>query len=385
VATDSLPRSSHHASPTYEPPEALRATGVVVGLVAVLALVAIAFALPAAKSKPHDVPIGAAGPQVANGQVAELLEQHTPGAFAITYYPGEAALRDAIRDRHVYGGISFGPDGRELLVATGASPTVAQLLTQLGSGIALQTGAPLRTEDVAPPPAGDPRGTGLAAAALPITLAGFLPAVALTLLVRRDVWTRVAATAVFSGLAGVTIAAVLRYALGSIEQNFWGVAGGLTLGALAAGLTVLGLGSLFGRVGLVVGALLVLLVGNPLSGLNSAPEMLPGGWGEFGQFLPQGANATLLRSTAFFDGAGAATAIVVLACWAVVGSLVIVIAVQRRVVQSVRGSGQNGLPISRADDPDPFDTQPNLFAPQAVQAACESAAVGGTNRDAAVS
>jgi hypothetical protein len=385
VATNSLPRSRQHALPTYEPPEALRATGVVVGLVAVLALVAIAFALPAAKSKPDDVPIGAAGPQVANGQVAELLEQHTPGAFAITYYPGEAALRDAIHDRHVYGGISFGPDGRELLVATGASPTVAQLLTQLGSGIALQTGAPLRTEDVAPPPAGDPRGTGLAAAALPITLAGFLPAVALTLLVRRDVWTRVAATAVFSGLAGVTIAAVLRYALGSIEQNFWGVAGGLTLGALAAGMTVLGLGSLFGRVGLVIGALLVLLVGNPLSGLNSAPEMLPGGWGEFGQFLPQGANATLLRSTAFFDGAGAATAIAVLACWAVVGSLVIVIAVQRHVVQSVRGSGQNGLPISRADDPDPFDTQPNLVAPQAVQAACESAAVGRTNRDAAVS
>jgi hypothetical protein len=75
----------------------------------------------------------------------------------------------------------------------------------------------------------------------------------------------------------------------------------------------------------------------------------------------------------------------VLACWTVIGSLVIVIAVQRHVVQSVRGSGQNGLPISRADDPDPFDTQPNLVAPQAVQAACESAAVGRTNRDAAVS
>ena len=31
-----------------------------------------------------------------------------PGAFAITYYPGETALRDAIRNRDVYGGISFG-------------------------------------------------------------------------------------------------------------------------------------------------------------------------------------------------------------------------------------------------------------------------------------
>ena len=163
------------------------------------------------------------------------------------------------------------PDHRALLIATGASPTVAQLLTQLGSGIGQQTGMPLRIDDQAAPPAGDPRGIGLAAAALPITLAGLLSAVALTLVIRRDVWLRVCTTAAFSALAGVTIAALLRYPLGSIDQNFWGVAGGLTLGALATGLVVLGLGSLFGRVGLILGALLALLVGNPLSGLNSAP------------------------------------------------------------------------------------------------------------------
>ena len=93
---------------------------------------------------------------------------------------------------------------------------------------------------------------------------------------------------------------------------------------------MLGLGSLFGRVGLGVGALLALLLGNPLSGLNSAPEMLPSGWGTLGQWLPQGATATLLRSTAFFDGAGATAAIVVLACWAVAGVALIVIAAVRQ-------------------------------------------------------
>ena len=83
---------------------------------------------------------------------------------------------------------------------------------------------------------------------------------------------------------------------------------------------MLGLGSLFGRVGLAIGALLALLLGNPLSGLTSAPEMLPSGWGAFGQWLPQGANATLLRSTAFFDGAGATMAIVVLTLLGACGS-----------------------------------------------------------------
>jgi hypothetical protein len=113
----------------------------------------------------------------------------------------------------------------------------------------------------------------------PITLAGLLPAVALVFLLKRAVWTRFAAAVVFAGVAGATIAALLHYVFGSIDQNFWGVTAGLTLGVLAAGLSMLGLGSLFGRVGLVLGALLALLLGNPLSGLNSAAELLPSGWG----------------------------------------------------------------------------------------------------------
>jgi hypothetical protein len=330
MTTDSLARNTHHAAPVHEPPAAIRVTGIVVILTVVLAILAIAFALPAARSKPHDVPIGAAGPQVASGQVADTLEQHAPGAFAITYYPGEAALREAIRNRDVYGGISFGAGGRSLLIATGGSPMVAQMLTQIGNGIAQQTGAQLRTEDLAPPTADDPRGAGLAASALPITLAGLLPAIALVLLLKREVWTRFAAAVVFAAVAGTTIAALLRYVFGSIDQNIWGVAGGLTLGVLAAGLSMLGLGSLFGRVGLAIGALLALLLGNPLSGLNSAPEMLPSGWGTLGQWLPQGANATLLRSTAFFHGAGATTAIAVLTCWTLAGVTLIAIAAVRQ-------------------------------------------------------
>jgi hypothetical protein len=321
---------AQHAAPTHEPPAAARAAGIVVVLTIAIAVVAIAFALPAARSKPTDVPIGIAGPQAATSQVAERLEQQAPGAFAVTYYPGEEALREAILNRNVYGGIAFGPGGPALLTAGGASPAIAQLLTQIGSGISAQTGIPLRTEDLAPPTSGDPRGTGLAASALPITLAGLLPAIALVLALKHEVWTRLIAMVVFAGVAGVTIAALLRYVFGSIEANFWGVSAGLALGVAAAGLAMLGLGSLFGRLGLSLGAALAVLIGNPLSGLTSAPEMLPAGWGAFGQFLPQGANATLLRSTAHFGGAGATAAIIVLSCWAAVGVSMVVIAALRQ-------------------------------------------------------
>lgn len=330
MTTQTPARSTHHASPVHEPPAAVRATGVVVVLTVVIAIVALAFALPAARTAPHNVPIGAAGPQAASGQVAATMEQQAPGAFSFTYYPGADALREAIRNRDVYGGIALGPDGPTLMIATGGSPMIAQMLTQIGSGIAQKTGAQLHVEDLAPPSADDPRGAGLAASALPITLAGLLPAIALMFALKREVWTRFAAAVIFSGVAGLSIAALLRWVLGSVEANFWGVTGALTLGVLATGLTLLGLGSLFGRVGLALGAVLALLLGNPLSGLNSAPELLPSGWGQFGQFLPQGANATLLRSAAFFDGAGGAVPVIVLTCWAAVGVTLIVLAALRQ-------------------------------------------------------
>jgi hypothetical protein len=99
---------------------------------------------------------------------------------------------------------------------------------------------------------------------------------------------------------------------------------------------MLGLTSLFGRIGLGLGAAAVMLLGNPLSGLASAPEMLPKGWGAFGQWLPQGGTATLLRSTAYFDGAGATTAILVLTCWSLVGTTLIIFAAIRQREAALR-------------------------------------------------
>ena len=321
-------------------PPAIKAAAIVVGLTAILAVILVAFGLPASRSAPHDVPIGVAGPAAVTEQVRQLLEQKSPDAFAVTTYADEAALRAAIRNREAYGGISFDADtplegggvegsGPTLLTASGASPMIAQLLNQVGAGMAAQSGAPLRTHDLAPLPPGDPRGVGLAASALPLTLAGLLPAYVFVLLFKREVWLRFASTVVFAGVAALTVTLLLRYLFGSIDQNFWGVTAGLVLGALAMGLPVLGLGSLFGKAGLGVGAAVTMLLGNPLSGLSSAPEILPSGWGAFGQLLPQGANATLLRSTAYFDGAGATSAVVVLLCWVAVGAVLVFIAASR--------------------------------------------------------
>lgn len=327
--TDAPTRNTAHTEAGHEAPAAARAAAIVVALTTLIAIVAIAFALPASRSAPHDVPIGVAGPPALTTQITDQIGRAAPGAFAVTVYSEAAGLRKAILNRDAYGGIVVDQQGPTLLIATGASPAVAAMLGQLGSGMAQATGTPLRTEDLAPPTADDPRGAGLAATALPITLAAILPAIALVLALSREVWARLAAAVVFAPVAGISVAAILTYVLGLVDTNFWGVAAGLTLGIAAALLPILGLGSLFGRTGLAVGAVLALLVGNPLSGITGAPELLPAGWGVFGQLLPQGTTATLLRSTAYFSGAGATSAVVVLACWAAVGALLIVIAALR--------------------------------------------------------
>lgn len=309
-------------------PAPVRAAGIVIGLTVLVALISLAFGWPATRSKPHDLPVGVAGPLTA-AQIEAELDRSAPGGFAVTSYPDQKALRSAILHREVYGGLTADPQGITLLTASGASPVVAQLLTQLGTGIAQHAGVPLRPEDLAPLPARDPRGNGLAAVALPATLAGLLPALVLLPAFPRQPALRFGTAAAFSALAGLTIAALLRYAFGSTDRNFTGVTAGLVLGILAMSLSLLGLGSLFGRFGLGFGVVLAILIGNPLSGLMSAPELLPRGWGAVGQLLPQGANGTLLRSTAYFSGAGASAPILVLTGWAVAGALLIGIAALR--------------------------------------------------------
>jgi hypothetical protein len=85
-----------------------------------------------------------------------------------------------------------------------------------------------------------------------------------------------------------------------------------------------------GRAGIALGAVLVFVLGNPLSGIATAPELLPQPWGQIGQLLPPGAGATLLRSASFFDWAGAGPSLIVLSSYVVVGVALIAAAALRR-------------------------------------------------------
>ncbi|MEC3916793.1 hypothetical protein [Nocardia sp. CDC160] len=293
--------------------------GTVLLLTAVIGVLLVAFAWPSVRSSVHDVPIAIAGPPTAVDRVRTALEQRVPGGFEITAVDDTAAAEKLIGDRRVYGAIDLSSGAPQVIIASAASTAVAQTL-QATTGLGQTGGTPVAVRDLAALPAHDPRGAGLSAGALPLVMGGLLSAVLLTRLVHGTAQRATGAVA-FALTGGLTVAAILQFWLGSLSGSYPANAGAVGLTIAATSLTVLGLESLLGYAGIGIGAVLMMLIGNPLSGTATAPEMLPGWSGTLGQLLPPGAGARLLRSTAFFDGRGATHALFVLATWVTLGAI----------------------------------------------------------------
>jgi hypothetical protein len=229
--------------------------------------------------------------------------------------PDAATADAALRHRDAYAVFVVDRDGLSVHLASAASPTVAALLTQAVQQ--LGNGRPVPVVDVVPGPATDPRGAAFASAFLPFLLTSLAGGIALLFAVRVHL-VRVVGLFLFAVLAGL-VAAGIMHGLGILTGSYLVAAGVLALLALAISATVSGLGAVLGPAGIGIGALLVVFFGNPISGLTSAPELLPKPWGAIGQYLPPGAGGTLLRGAVFFDGAGTVRPLWVLVAWAVAG------------------------------------------------------------------
>jgi hypothetical protein len=301
-------------------------------IVALQALLVPLFAGPAANLGPRDLPIAVAGPP----QIGQALESGHPGAFQIRPAADATAVDQAIRDREVYGGIVVTPAGAEMHIATAASPTVAALLTQAAGGLQAEV------RDVVPVHSGDPRGAGFGAGFLPLAIASLLAGLLIFFAVRAR-GARLTALVTFGVLAGFGGAAVLQFWLDVLPGDYLANAAALGLFGLAVAATMTGLGAVLDRAGLALGALTVFLIGNALSAVGSAPELLPQPWGAVGQWLPIGSGGTLLRSVAYFDGHGGGTAALILATYVVVGLGLVVIG--RRGLPARSGAEAVAAPV----------------------------------------
>ena len=273
-----------------------------------------------------------------------------PGGFDITEVADTASAEQLIRDRQVYGAIDLSSGTPQVIIASAASTAIAQTLQTMATGLGQGGNAatPAAVRDLAALPADDPRGAGLSAGALPLVMGGLLAAVLLTRLVRGAV-RRVTGALAFAATGGLAVAAILQFWLGSLSGSYPANAGAVALSIAATSLTVLGLESLLGYAGIGIGAVVMMLIGNPLSGTATAPEMLPGWSGALGQLLPPGAGGQLLRSTAFFDGRGASHVVTVLAAWVVLGVVLCLLGGLRARHAAKTATGPRTTPTSPAE------------------------------------
>lgn len=325
----------------------------VIGIPAVIVLMLLAFLAPAINSGASDLPLAVSAPEAAQEQLSTALETAAPGAFEITVVEDAAAVTEAVTQREAVGGIIVSDQGTEVVTASGAGSPYSALLTKLATGLqaqqaqaaqaaaqadpatqaaaaqaaqAAQAQVPTVTvTDVAPLTAEDPMGVGLSSLGLPLVFGGMASSVLLSVVVKASWWKRALAAVTMAGLGSLLAVLVLQTWFGAIAGSFAMTWLGLALGISAISLTILGLQSVMGYAGIALGAVTMLFVSNPLSGLATGWQWLPSGWGEFGQLLPVGAAGNFLRSVAYFDGAGMGGSPWVLATWCAAGTLLLVL------------------------------------------------------------
>src|SRR5437588_128664 len=99
-----------------------------------MGLVLAAFAWPAARTSPRDLPVGLVAPS-ASAADATSTALGTAG-FQVHRYADRADATSAIEHRTVYGALLVTARGTTVLTASAAAPTVATLLATVGTKVA---------------------------------------------------------------------------------------------------------------------------------------------------------------------------------------------------------------------------------------------------------
>ncbi|WP_163541553.1 hypothetical protein [Occultella kanbiaonis] len=318
-----------------------RVLSLALGIAATVGVLVLAFSWPAVTAAPSDVPIAAVGPAPAVDAPRATADEAQPGALELIPVIDREAAVAAIEAREVYGAVVIG-EQPEVLTSSAASPATHQLLTGIAAQIqdqltagafaalheAAASGAPVAdatppsvtVTDVVPLSADDPRGTGLTAAMFPLVLGGLAGGVAISLGVAGPL-RRVVAVVAYAGAGGLLLTGILQSWFGSLQGDWWLNAGVIALALAAIAAPITGFVALLGRAGVALGAVLMMLVANPISGVAVPPEFLPWHWGAIGQWFPPGASGTLLRDVSYFPAADAGAAWLALGLWAGVGAL----------------------------------------------------------------
>jgi hypothetical protein len=303
------------------------------------------------RAAPHELPVGLVSTAAKRTAVVMQLEQ--AGAFRVIDYASSDALKAGIMRREVYGGVDISGYQPRLYVASAAGPAAASLLRTTYVGVVQQQATAALADwakqgermpvaqaqilatppvviDVVPLPRDDTNGVSLGFITQALALGGTIASMGLGRLIPRAKrsWRR--------GIAHVTT--LIAYAIGSAAVVLWSMGwfgvgraadrwemlGIFTLISLAITASTAGAVALLGPPGALIGALYFTL-GTVISGASILPEFLPAFGRHVGENLPTGAGVQAVRDDLYFPDAPVAGHLTVLALYAGLGCLVVLV------------------------------------------------------------
>jgi hypothetical protein len=270
--------------------------------------------------KPHGVKVAIVGAPSRTAPLSHQLSITPRGGFAISQLVSIPLARKLVGERKLAGAYLAGPRRAPvLIVATAASPSLANFVEITFRKVAAAEGRPLAVDDVKPLPADNASESPNFFFLIICTLGGFLTVAALGVVAPTlPGYHRLAITAVASLSAPIVAYLIGGPGYHTFSGSFGTIVAMLGLGALyafaAAVITrLLQLG--LGAVGTLLGSLVLIFLNFPSSGGSVAVQLLPGFWRFLSHFWIGEAALDANRSALYFGGAGVTTDVLKILGW----------------------------------------------------------------------
>ncbi|WP_314699758.1 ABC transporter permease [uncultured Rothia sp.] len=329
----------------------------------IVSLVILAFTWPTKTMEAKNLPVSIAGPEVTVSQFEQSLKDRGIETFELKQATSREDAENQIKQRETYGAIVFTEGAApEVLTAPAANAAATQMLngvaTQLNAQIqhqalaaktqaltqAIEAGGEqgaqaaaqleqmkvqaeqasamaVKTTAVVSLSESDSSGSGIAVAAFPLVIGGILGGSFSALRV-NGTWRRFATATLYAVIGGALTALILNVWFGLIPGDFATLWAAFSATYLATASFIVGVSALtVPIVGLGVGAVITMFIGNPIAGASMPSVFLPGAWGAIGQMMVPGASSTLLRSIAYFPEVATSGQWLVLGSWIAFGLL----------------------------------------------------------------
>lgn len=329
----------------------------------IVSLVILAFTWPTKTMEAKNLPVSITGPEVTVSQFEQSLKDQGIETFELKQATSREDAEQQIKQRETYGAIVFTEGAApEVLTAPAANAAATQMLngvaTQLNAQIqhqalaaktqaltqAIEAGGEqgaqaaaqleqmkaetekasamtVKTTAVVPLSESDSSGSGIAISAFPLVIGGILGGSFSALRV-NGTWRRFVTATLYAVIGGALTALILNVWFGLIPGDFATLWAAFSATYLATASFIVGVSALTAPiVGLGVGAVITMFIGNPISGASMPSVFLPGAWGAIGQMMVPGASSTLLRSIAYFPEVATSGQWLVLGSWIAFGLL----------------------------------------------------------------